>query len=250
MKKEVVISLEDVNKIYRNVQGDHHVLKNVSFHVNEGEVVALIGPSGSGKSTCLRSINALETITSGNIKVCGIDYQNTKSPLHEIRRNTGMIFQRFELFPHMTVLENVMCGPKYVLKKSKQESLVIACDLLEKVGLKDHMYKYPRRLSGGQQQRVAIARALAINPRVLLCDEPTSALDPELIDEVVDILFEIAATGMTMLVVTHEMYFARKLSHRTIFLENGNIIEQGNTKELFSSPKTERLQHFLKRVVH
>ncbi len=250
MKKNIVISLEDVNKIFKTSHGDLHVLKDISFEVTEGEVVALIGPSGSGKSTCLRAINALETITSGDVHVCGINYKNTKESLHTIRRHTGMIFQRFELFPHMTALDNVLIGPMEVLKKSKKEGLEIAHGLLEKVGLKSHSHKYPKSLSGGQQQRVAIARALAINPRVLLCDEPTSALDPELVDEVVDILVDIAKTGMTMIIVTHEMYFARKVSHRTIFLENGRVVEQGNTQEVFANPQSDRLQSFLKRVSH
>lgn len=245
-----VISLKNVNKIFKTPRGDLHVLKDISFDIKEGEVVALIGPSGSGKSTCLRTINALETITSGQVEVCGLNYRNSKSPVHQIRRHTGMIFQRFELFPHMTVLENVLIGPVEVLKKSKEEALVTAENLLEKVGLKDHRYKYPKNLSGGQQQRVAIARALAINPKVLLCDEPTSALDPELVDEVVDILVDIAKTGMTMIVVTHELYFARKVSQRTLFLENGSIVEQGNTEDIFNNPKSERLQNFLKRVTH
>ncbi|MES2613984.1 MAG: amino acid ABC transporter ATP-binding protein [Bdellovibrionota bacterium] len=248
--KDIVISLDNVNKIFKTTRGDLHVLKDISFNVTEGEVVALIGPSGSGKSTCLRTINALETITSGNVEVCGINYRTSKLPVHKIRRHTGMIFQRFELFPHMNALENVLLGLAEVIEKPKDEALVIAENLLEKVGLKAHRHKYPKSLSGGQQQRVAIARALAINPRVLLCDEPTSALDPELVDEVVDILVDIAKTGMTMLVVTHELYFAQKVSNRTIFLENGLIVEQGKTDEVFANPKSERLQNFLKRVTH
>lgn len=250
MAKEIVVSLEDIHKTFHTKNGDHHVLKGISFKVEQGEVMALIGPSGSGKSTCLRTINALETITSGSIEVCGINYRTTNLPLHKIRQNTGMIFQRFELFPHMTALQNVMLGPTSVLKKKPEEARKIAQELLEKVGLAQHMDKYPRSLSGGQQQRVAIARALAINPKVLLCDEPTSALDPELVDEVVDILVDIAKTGMTMIVVTHELYFAQKVSHKTMFLEGGVVIEQGPTKELFANPKTERLQNFLKRVTH
>jgi ABC-type polar amino acid transport system ATPase subunit len=161
-----------------------------------------------------------------------------------------MIFQRFELFPHMTALENVALGPRLVLSKSKEESLEIAHSLLKRVGLDAHAEKYSKGLSGGQQQRVAIARALAINPKVLLCDEPTSALDPELVDEVVDILADIAATGMTMIVVTHELYFAHRVSHKTMFLEGGILVEQGNTQEMFAHPQTERLQSFLKRNRH
>lgn len=250
MSQEVVVSLKKVNKIFYSKNKEHHVLKDIQFDVKQGEVVALIGPSGSGKSTCLRTINALETITSGDIEVCGINYRNSKQSLHMIRRNTAMIFQKFELFPHMSALENVFLGPHLVLGKSKEESIHIAEDLLKKVGLLVHADKFPRSLSGGQQQRVAIARALAISPKILLCDEPTSALDPELVDEVVDILVDIAKTGMTMIVVTHELYFAQKVSHRTMFLENGHIVEQGNTKELFTAPKTERLNTFLKRITH
>lgn len=250
MSQEIVVNLKNVNKIFYSKEREHHVLKDINFEVKQGEVVALIGPSGSGKSTCLRTINALETITSGNVEVCGINYRDSKKSLHIIRRNTGMIFQRFELFPHMTALENIALGPNLVLGKSKDESMQMASDLLKKVGLSVHAEKFPRGLSGGQQQRVAIARALAINPKVLLCDEPTSALDPELVDEVVDILVDIARTGMTMIVVTHELYFAQKVSHRTMFLESGHIVEQGNTKEMFAAPKTERLQTFLKRITH
>lgn len=246
-----IVSLRNVNKMFYSAQGKPlQVLKNISFDVQSGEVVALIGPSGSGKSTCLRTINALETITSGDIEVCGINYRDTKMPLHQIRRNTGMIFQRFELFPHLTALENVILGPQLVLGKSSQEAKRIASHFLDRVGLSAHMDKYPRNLSGGQQQRVAIARALAIQPKVLLCDEPTSALDPELVDEVVSILVDIAKLGMTMIVVTHELYFAKKVSQRTLFLENGVIAEQGLTSEIFENPKTDRLKHFLKRITH
>jgi ABC-type polar amino acid transport system ATPase subunit len=250
MSLETVVSLKNVNKIFYSKDREHHVLKGINFEVKQGEVVALIGPSGSGKSTCLRTINALETISSGDVEVCGINYRTSKESLHLIRRNTGMIFQKFELFPHMTALENVALGPQLVLGKSKSESMQIAADLLKRVGLASHSEKFPRGLSGGQQQRVAIARALAINPKILLCDEPTSALDPELVDEVVDILVDIARTGMTMIIVTHELYFAQKVSHRTMFLESGVIVEQGSTKELFTNPKTERLQTFLKRIKH
>jgi ABC-type polar amino acid transport system ATPase subunit len=251
MSNNPIVSLKDVNKIFYTAKKEPlHVLKNINFEVKTGEVVALIGPSGSGKSTCLRTINALETITSGDIEICGINYRNSKQSLHKIRRNTGMIFQRFELFPHLTALENVMLGPSQVLNKSVVESKKIAASFLDRVGLSAHMDKYPRNLSGGQQQRVAIARALAINPKVLLCDEPTSALDPELVDEVVSILVDIAKTGMTMIVVTHELYFAQKVSQRTLFLENGVIAEQGMTEEIFKNPKTDRLKNFLKRITH
>jgi len=248
---KTVIRLNQVNKIfYKKNQEPHHVLKDISFEVKEGEVVSLIGPSGSGKSTCLRTINALETITSGDVEVCGFNYKDAPRKLGEIRRNTGMIFQKFELFPHLNALKNVSLGPQLILGKSVEESESIACNLLEKVGLKSHSHKYPKDLSGGQQQRVAIARALSVNPKVLLCDEPTSALDPELVDEVVDILAQIASTGMTMIVVTHELYFAKKVSQRTIFLDSGKIVESGLTEKLFQSPESPRLQNFLQRVRH
>lgn len=250
MDEKPLISLKNVNKIFKLKQGLHQVLFDISFEVKKGEVIALIGPSGSGKSTCLRTINALETIHSGSIEVCDMNYRDPKFKPTDIRRSTGMIFQRFELFPHLTALENVSLGPKNVLKKESETAKKIALELLEQVGLKDHVHKYPKNLSGGQQQRVAIARALSVNPKILLCDEPTSALDPELVDEVVKILLDIAKQGMTMIVVTHELNFAKKVSNRTIFLEHGKIVEMGETKELFDNPKTERLKQFLKRVSH
>ena len=250
MDEKPLISLKNVNKVFKLKQGLHQVLFDISLEVKKGEVIALIGPSGSGKSTCLRTINALETIHSGSIEVCGMNYQDPKFKPTDIRRSTGMIFQRFELFPHLTALENVSLGPKDVLKKDNQTATKMALELLERVGLKDHAYKYPKNLSGGQQQRVAIARALSVNPKILLCDEPTSALDPELVDEVVKILLDIAKQGMTMIVVTHELNFAKKVSNRTVFLEQGKIVEMGDTKELFDNPKTERLKQFLKRVSH
>ena len=250
-QRKNIVELVDVYKNFHSNDGLlHEVLKGITFEVKQGEVVALIGPSGGGKSTCLRTINALETITSGRVKVCGEDYQTSRLPLHKLRRNTAMVFQRFELFPHLSALENVAIGPRSVLKKTRAESLDIAHDLLKRVGLQDHQNKYPRSLSGGQQQRVAIARALAIQPQVLLCDEPTSALDPELVDEVVDILADIASQGMTMIVVTHELHFAKKVSDRTLFLEGGVICEQGRTDDLFDAPQTERLRSFLKRITH
>lgn len=245
-----LIRLQNVKKIFETSRGPHTVLKDISFDVHPGEVVCLIGPSGSGKSTCLRTINALETINGGSIEVCGLKYDSCNLPHHMIRRNTAMIFQRFELFPHLTALENVSIGPELVLKKSKKESLRVAEELLVQVGLQDHMQKYPAALSGGQQQRVAIARSLANEPKILLCDEPTSALDPELVDEVVEILLKIAKSGMTMLVVTHEMSFVRRVSTRTLFLDGGEIAEQGETKKLFDSPETGRLQQFLSKIKH
>lgn len=245
-----IISLKNVTKDFPTPHGPKRVLNNVSFDVMPGELIAIIGPSGGGKSTCLRTINALETVTSGDIEVCGENYRTSQKPLHAIRRNTSMIFQRFELFAHLTALENVALAPQLVLGQSKDQAMAEALTLLDRVGLKEHAYKFPRALSGGQQQRVAIARSLAMKPKALLCDEPTSALDPELVGEIIEILKQIAASGMTMLCVTHEMQFAAKLSTRTLFLDGGEIAEQGNSQELFAHPKTERLRTFLNKVTH
>ncbi len=241
-----VISVKKVNKYF----GDHHVLKNISFSINPGEVVCLLGPSGSGKSTCLRTLNALETIDSGEITFCGINYKETKMPWHQIRRKSSMVFQRFELFPHMSALENVALSGKLVLKLKAKEAILKAEILLEEVGLKDHKNKYPHQLSGGQQQRVGIARALMNSPEVLLCDEPTSALDPELVGEVTDILQKVAKKGMTMIVVTHELNFAKNVSDRCFFLESGEILEEGRTHDFFENPKSSRLKNFLSKVRH
>lgn len=245
-----LIQLDNVTKVFSTPQGPKTVLNKVSFSVNQGEVVSLLGPSGSGKSTCLRTINALETITDGNIEVCGLNYRNSKLPLHAIRRNTAMIFQRFELFPHLTAQQNVALAPRKVLGKTVHEADAIAKKLLAQVGLEDHVLKFPKALSGGQQQRVAIARALALQPKVLLCDEPTSALDPELVDEVVEILVNIAKEGMTMIVVTHEMGFAAKVSSRCLFLDSGVIVEEAATRAFFETPQTPRLRQFLSKLRH
>ena len=227
----------------------HQVLKDIHFDVHRGEVVTLIGPSGSGKSTCLRAIAALETIDGGEIALNGQSYASTKC-VAQVRQQATMVFQRFELFPHLTALQNVALGPRIVLKKTKQQAEERAADLLTKVGLSEHVHKFPGRLSGGQQQRVAIARALALDPQVLLCDEPTSALDPELVHGVLDLLRTIAKTGMTMIVVTHEMGFAEKVSTRTLFLDQGEIVEQGSAHHIFHNPQGERLKQFLSRVRH
>jgi ABC-type polar amino acid transport system ATPase subunit len=245
-----ILRIQDVDKSFRSVHGPHSVLKKVSFEVAPGEVVCLVGRSGSGKSTILRTINALETIDDGEIEVCGLSYRDSRIKPHQLRRNTAMIFQRFELFPHLTAVENVALAPRCVLKKSHEEARWLAQDLLEQVGLKDHLDKYPRTLSGGQQQRVAIARALATDPKVLLCDEPTSALDPELVNEVLDILTAIAKRGMTMLIVTHEMRFAASIASRCLFLEEGEILEARPAAEFFNDPQTPRLKEFLRRVQH
>ncbi|SMF57935.1 amino acid ABC transporter ATP-binding protein [Pseudobacteriovorax antillogorgiicola] len=245
---QTIVEFKEVFKSFPSEKGPVEVLKDINFKVKEGQVVCLIGPSGGGKSTCLRSINALETIDRGDIEVCGIHYGTTKRPIHKVRQNTAMVFQRFELFPHLTAQENVALGIRKVKGLSKKNSMARASDLLIRVGLTDHQHKYPDSLSGGQQQRVGIARALALEPKVLLCDEPTSALDPELVDDVCDVLVDVAKSGITMIIVTHEMSFVKKISDWTLFLEHGTILEQGPTQELFASPKTERLQQFLNKV--
>lgn len=239
--------------------GDLHVLKGVSLTVEPKEVVCIIGPSGAGKSTFLRTLNHLEKIDTGKIFVDDKlldDYENgkinfkvTKKERAKILLEMGMVFQRFNLFPHKTVLENVMIAPVHVKKQSKEEAKKRALDLLERVGLKDKANEYPNRLSGGQQQRVAIARALAMEPKIMLFDEPTSALDPELVGEVLNVMKGLAKDGMTMIVVTHEMAFAREVANRVLFMESGVIVEEGSPEEIFTKPKSERLQQFLKSVL-
>lgn len=241
------VEMNNVCKVFRSSAGITHALDSVNLKINSGDVVTLIGPSGSGKSTCLRSINGLETITSGQIKIFGIPY-TTPSKAHELRRETAMIFQRFELFPHLTALENVALAPHLRLGQTRTQALETAKDYLSRVGLSYHTDKYPKMLSGGQQQRVAIARALAVEPKVLLCDEPTSALDPELVGEVLELLKSIARSGMTMIIVTHEMRFALDVSNTCHFFADGRVIESGQTDQLFKQPQTERLQQFLSTI--
>ncbi|MBQ7159640.1 MAG: amino acid ABC transporter ATP-binding protein [Treponema sp.] len=239
--------------------GSLHVLKGVSLTVEPKEVVCIIGPSGAGKSTFLRTLNRLEKFDSGKIYVDDklLDqYDNRKHtfamPKHErnqVLLEMGMVFQRFNLFPHKTVLENVMIAPLHVRKVSKAEAKERALNLLARVGLADKVNEYPNKLSGGQQQRVAIARALAMEPKIMLFDEPTSALDPELVGEVLSVMKKLAEDGMTMIVVTHEMGFAREVANRVIFMESGTIVEEGKPSEIFGAPKSERLQQFLKSVL-
>lgn len=239
--------------------GDLHVLKGVSLTVEPKEVVCIIGPSGAGKSTYLRTLNHLEKIDSGKIFVDDkllddydngkINFKMPKKDRAKVLLEMGMVFQRFNLFPHKTVLENVMIAPVHVRKISKDEAKKRAMDLLARVGLADKADEYPSRLSGGQQQRVAIARALAMEPKIMLFDEPTSALDPELVGEVLNVMKQLAKEGMTMIVVTHEMAFAREVANRVIFMESGAIVEEGKPEEIFGSPKSERLQQFLKSVL-
>lgn len=239
--------------------GELDVLKGVSLEVAEKEVVCIIGPSGAGKSTFLRAINLLEPITDGSIYIENrllTQYSDGIKKLHlhskeqrEILLSVGMVFQRFNLFPHKTVLENVMIAPVNVLHKDEAEARRTGIELLERVGLGDKINEYPNKLSGGQQQRVAIARALAMNPRIMLFDEPTSALDPELVGEVLSVMKTLAESGMTMLVVTHEMGFAREVADRVVFMEKGIIMEEGAPEKIFQKPETERLQQFLKSVL-
>jgi ABC-type polar amino acid transport system ATPase subunit len=247
VEDEVIISAIKVNKFF----GDKHVLKDVDFEVRKREVVALIGPSGSGKSTLIRCLNGLEKCTSGEIYIHGqrLDPHLSIKQLSSIRRELGMVFQNFNLFPHMTVLQNVIEAPLLVRKMPKDQAVALGERLLAKVGLAEKRDVYPSRLSGGQKQRVAIARALAMQPQALLFDEPTSSLDPELVGEVLKVMRDLAYEGSTMVVVTHEMQFARDVSDRVVFISDGVIMEQGDPNELFKQPKHERTRLFLERVL-
>src|SRR5215831_3914195 len=244
---EIIINASKVNKYF----GEKHVLKDVDFEVHKREVVALIGPSGSGKSTLIRCFNGLEKHTSGEISIHGqkLDPHFSNKQLAPIRRELGMVFQNFNLFPHMTVLQNVIEAPLLVRKMPKDQAVALGEKLLDKVGLAEKRDAYPNRLSGGQKQRVAIARALAMQPQALLFDEPTSALDPELVGEVLKVMRDLAYEGSTMVVVTHEMQFARDVSDRVVFISDGVIVEQGDPKELFRQPRHERTKLFLERVL-
>ncbi|MDU6360596.1 MAG: amino acid ABC transporter ATP-binding protein [Clostridiales bacterium] len=229
--------------------GDLKVLKGIDDSINKGEVVVVIGPSGSGKSTYLRCINYMEEATQGQILIDGVDITDKSIDINEIRQKVGMVFQHFNLFPHMTVLENITLAPIQVKKMSEEQAKEIAYKLLDKVGLKEKANEYPNKLSGGQKQRIAIARALAMNPEVMLFDEPTSALDPEMVKEVLEVIKELAQEGMTMMIVTHEMGFAKEVGTRLVFMDEGKILEQGNPKEVFENPKEERTKLFLSKVL-
>ena len=229
--------------------GDNTVLKDINTTISQGEVVAIIGPSGSGKSTFLRCLNLLEDPTGGYIWIKDKEITDPKVNKLEVRKNIGMVFQHFHLFPHMSVLENVTYAPLKVKHMRKDLAEKLAKELLTKVGLTDKVNTYPSRLSGGQKQRVAIARALAMDPEIMLFDEPTSALDPEMVKEVLDVLKDLAQTGMTMVVVTHEMNFAREVADRIIFMDEGQIVEEGNPIEFFNKPKTKRAEDFLSKVL-
>ncbi|PAB59549.1 amino acid ABC transporter ATP-binding protein [Anaeromicrobium sediminis] len=229
--------------------GKLHVLKGINEHIKKGEVVVVIGPSGSGKSTFLRCLNLLEQPTDGTIIFEGDSITDSKNDINKTRQKMGMVFQQFNLFPHMTVLKNITLAPMQLKGIDEKEATKIAMDLLERVGLSDKANAYPNQLSGGQKQRIAIARALAMQPDVMLFDEPTSALDPEMVGEVLDVMKELASEGMTMVVVTHEMGFAKEVGDRVIFMDEGNIIEEGTPVELFNDPKHGRTQDFLRKVL-
>lgn len=240
-----MINVEDLHKSF----GTNEVLKGIDNHVDEKEVVVVIGPSGSGKSTFLRCLNGLETATGGRIEIAGMELTNPKTKLHKLQQKVGMVFQQFNLFKHLTIMDNITIGPRKVLRKSQAESQELARELLKKVGLHGKEKSYPDELSGGQQQRVAIARALAMKPEVMLFDEPTSALDPEMVGEVLQVMKDLAQEGMTMVVVTHEMGFAREVGDRVIFMDDGQIVEEGTPSDIFSNAKEERTQGFLAKIL-
>jgi len=244
-KNEYMIELSDLNKWY----GDFHVLKNINLRVKKGERIVICGPSGSGKSTTIRCMNRLEAFQEGEMYVAGMEMTEDVKRIREIRTHVGMVFQHFNLFPHLTILENLVLAPTWVGKKPRKEAIETAMHYLGRVKIAEQAHKYPNQLSGGQQQRVAIARCLCINPEIMLFDEPTSALDPEMIGEVLDVMTELADEGITMVCVTHEMGFAKKVADRVIFMDAGQIIEENNPKEFFENPQSERLQDFLEQII-
>lgn len=243
---EIAIQITNMHKWY----GEFHVLKDINLSVHRGERIVICGPSGSGKSTMIRCINRLEEHQKGSINVDGIELTNDLKNIDAIRREVGMCFQHFNLFPHLTILENCTLAPIWVRKVPKKEAEETAMHYLERVKIPEQANKYPGQLSGGQQQRVAIARSLCMNPRIMLFDEPTSALDPEMISEVLDVMIDLAESGMTMLCVTHEMGFARKVANRVIFMDGGEIIEQNEPEEFFNNPQSERTQLFLSQILN
>lgn len=240
-----IIVIKDMNKWY----GNFHVLKDINLTVKKGEKIVICGPSGSGKSTMIRCINRLEEFQRGSLIVNDVEMIENVKNIEAIRREVGMVFQHFNLFPHLTILENLTLGPIWVQKKPKADAEALAMEYLERVKIPDQANKYPGQLSGGQQQRVAIARSLCMSPEIMLFDEPTSALDPEMIKEVLDVMVELADDGMTMLCVTHEMGFAKKVADRVIFMDGGEIVEQNTPNEFFDSPETDRLQLFLSQIL-
>jgi glutamate/aspartate transport system ATP-binding protein len=240
-----MIDIKDISKWY----GTFQVLTNCTTSIKKGEVVVVCGPSGSGKSTLIKCVNALEPFQKGDVVVDGISIADPKTNLPKLRSRCGMVFQHFELFPHLSVTENLTLGQTQVLNRSKDEALKRGLKMLDRVGLSAHKDKFPGQLSGGQQQRVAIARALSMDPIVMLFDEPTSALDPEMVGEVLDVMVQLALEGMTMMVVTHEMGFARKVSHRVIFMDRGEIVEDATKDDFFGKPRSERAQQFLAKIL-
>ncbi len=243
------IEIQNLSKDFETPNGILHAVRNASLTVNDGEVVVIIGPSGSGKSTMLRCVNGLEKPTLGHILIDGIDTTDPSTDIRKIREEVGMVFQSFNLFPHLTVLDNITLSPVKVRKMDKKEAEELAISLLRRVGLEEKAKVHPTQLSGGQQQRVAIARALAMNPKAMLFDEPTSALDPEMIKEVLDVMLQLASDGMTMLLVTHEMGFARAAADKVVFMDKGEVIETGRPEEMFTSPKSPRTQDFLNHIL-
>ena len=244
-QSEIVVKIADMHKWY----GQFHVLKDINLDVAQGERIVICGPSGSGKSTLIRCINRLEVHQEGSINIYGTELSSDLKNLETIRSDVGMVFQSFNLFPHLTVLENCTLAPIWVRKMPKKEAEAMAMEYLERVKIPEQANKYPGQLSGGQQQRVAIARSLCMQPKIMLFDEPTSALDPEMIKEVLDVMIELADTGMTMLVVTHEMGFANKVADRVIFMDGGEIIEQNDPKTFFTKPKNDRTKLFLSQIL-
>jgi general L-amino acid transport system ATP-binding protein len=242
---ENIISIKDVHKWY----GEYHALRGINMDVKQREVIVIFGPSGSGKSTLIRTINRLEEHQRGHILVDGIELSHDVRNIEQIRMETGMVFQQFNLFPHLTVMQNITLAPIQVRKWTKQKAEEVAMELLERVGIPEQANKFPGQLSGGQQQRVAIARSLAMQPKIMLFDEPTSALDPEMIKEVLDVMTELAKSGMTMLVVTHEMGFARAVADRMFFFDQGQIVESGTPEEIFKAPKEDRTKLFLSQIL-
>ena len=244
------IEIKNVSKDFENNNGTIlHAVKNVSLTVNDGEVVVIIGPSGSGKSTLLRTVNGLETAQSGSILIDGIDIMDKDTDIRRVREEVGMVFQSFNLFPHLSVLDNITLAPIKVKKMSRRDAEDKAMELLATVGLADKAHQKPTQLSGGQQQRVAIVRALAMKPKAMLFDEPTSALDPEMIKEVLDVMLKLAKSGMTMLLVTHEMGFARAAADKVVFMADGEVVESGTPEEMFANPKTQRAKDFLNHIL-
>jgi polar amino acid transport system ATP-binding protein len=240
------VVIQDLHKFFGAVEA----VRGVDLRVRRGEVVVVIGPSGSGKSTVLRCINHLEVPTSGRVYVDGVWLEDPRTDINQIRREVGMVFQQFNLFPHLSVLENITLAQRIVRKRSRQEAVEMALQQLERVGIPEKAHAYPTQLSGGQQQRVAIARSLAMQPKVILFDEPTSALDPEMIKEVLDVMLDLARDGMTMVVVSHEMGFARNAAQRVVFMDQGTIVEEGSPEQIFSAPQHDRTRLFLSRILH